>query len=325
MKGVQKQKEFGKNFLKVFLVTAAFLCVTALFPKEHYALLISGFKSGKGTKASYNANACSVIRRDGTVEKPEYFMKLFPGDKIVNKSGIQNIDIKFSYPILVKKLNNETLLITLKPPEDKKSILARLLEFIGFKRYEHKKRPAVTKGGTDIFPPLPGYKATVLPNNPILFWWENCKGNSKKIVIEDNRGKKVFEKEIIGKYRLVLTPEDIGMQVSKIYYWKVQGLNTNEKYRLTLLDHEVSSQVLADLKKIDEEEISETEKKLKKAFYFQFISSTYENEVDLYWMSYKILKGIKRAGLNKTEFEDRRILIESYQNHWKEYCEKKED
>ncbi|UCH97690.1 MAG: hypothetical protein JSV88_12805 [Candidatus Aminicenantes bacterium] len=312
-----------RKFLSISILTAIFFGGAQIFPKDHYALLISGFKSGKGTKASYNANACSVIRRDGTVEKPEYFMKLFPGDKIVQKSGVQKIDIKFSYPILVKKLDKETLLITSKPPENKKNILAKLLEFIGFKRYEHKKRPAVTKGGTDIFPPLPGYKATVLPNDPILFSWGSCKGNPKKIVFMDNRGKKVFEKEIMGKDRLALTPEDIGMQVSKIYYWKVQGLNTSEKYRLTLLDHEFSSQVLADLKKIDEEEIRETEKKLKKAFYLQFISNTYEKEVDLYWISYKILKEIKRTGLNEQEFEDRRILIEAYQNHWKEYCENK--
>ncbi len=276
------------------------------------ALLLGGFRDD-----------CLIVAADSKSFKAKPMMSLHAGDKIIQKSGVNEIIIKCSPFTSVKKLDETVLEIVYKPPTEKKAVLKELVTFLGFEKDNHERRTAGTRAilgeQSDTFFPQPGYWATVIPEEPIRFSW-NRKG-IKTIVFRDSSGVEVFNKAFGEKTAVELTPQEIHMRPSETYYWEIeiQGVpRTSETYSLKLLKSEMVELVASDLSKLAEEKMGESAKNLRMAAYCQFMSDTFSQDVDLYWKSYRLLKELDKAGLTGEEKNLYQILEDRYIQHIQE-------
>ena len=111
------------------------------------------------------------------------------------------------------------------------------------------------------------------------------------------------------------------MRPGEIYRWEIEVPGVprgRETYALKLLESETADLVSADLKELAEEKIGETERKLRIAAYCQFISDTYPQDVDLYWKSYRVLKGLDPAGMTAEEKDLAQVLRDRCLQHIEE-------
>jgi len=276
------------------------------------ALLLGGYQ-----------NDCRIIRAGNESVKPKPMMVLYSGDRIVQRSGVNEIIIKCSPFTSVKRLNETTLQISCRPPAEKKAVLKELQAFLGFEKDYHQRRTAGTRAlidkGTDVFIPQPGPWATVMPGDAVEFSCER-KG-TKTIVFRDSSGALVFSKALGEETAVKLTPQDISMRPSETYSWEIEipGVpRGRETYSLRLLGNEMAELVAIDLKKLGEEELGDRERKLKVAAYCQFISDTYPREADLYWKSYQVLKELDEAGSTAAENDLAQALRDRYIQHIEE-------
>ena len=299
-------------FRWALLLAVIFLNPWPVRSDQPRALLLGGFR-----------NDCVIIRAGNESVKPRPMMALFSGDRIVQRSGVNEIVIKCSPFTSVKRLNETTLQISCQPPAQKKAVFKELQAFLGFEKDYHQRRTAGTRAlsdkGTEVFIPQPGPWATVMPGDAVEFSCER-KG-TKTIVFRDSSGAQVFSKALGEETAITLTPQDISMRPSETYSWEIEipGVpRGRETYSLRLLGNEVAELVAIDLKKLGEEGLGDRERKLKIAAYYQFISDTYPREADLYWKSYQVLKEIDEAGSTAAENDLAQALRDRYIQHIEE-------
>jgi len=218
----------------------------------------------------------------------------------------------------VEKLNK----IVTTEREYKKEYIERYEKFVGEKINEYLKQLEKAKAQesiivrkwassetdieNDIFVPRPGYNVTILPNSPVTFAWGKNKGSS--IVFKNDNGEKIFEKAIQGESSIQLKPKEIGLKPLEKYTWDIIGIRLYGVHRLILLEDKSVQQVLSDLNYIEALKIDTYEKKVKKSGYLQLMSDTYPEKIDLYWLSYEILKGLDNNNMVTK-------LKEKYLNH----------
>jgi hypothetical protein len=236
---------------------------------------------------------CTVERKENGILKKlaaARCMELYPGDILFKKDGIDSVQVDFlPYAKAVAKGQN-AMIITFNPPVNKHSIFTKIKEFIGFVKPKFCPIEGVTKGSeVALSINLPGENATVIPRQRIIF--SNCR-HAQVIVFKDNCGKEIFRRTI-EKKDISLTPGDIGMVPSGIYTWEmVDGKKVLYNSKIKLLSKKESNRIREALRKIDAEEISTDEKRMKQATYLQFISDLYPEAVNLYWLSYQLLKDV---------------------------------
>jgi hypothetical protein len=294
-------------FLATLLLTSA-----NVLADNTCALLLAGFQDD-----------CVIIAANGKSIKPKPMMALYAGDKIVQKSGVSEIAVKYSPFTSVVKLNETTIQIVYRPPSEKNAVLKELKTFLGFEKDNHERRLAGTRTiiaeNSDVLFPQPGYWATVIPGEPVRFSWDR-KG-SKTIVFRNSSGVEVFSKTLGDKTSIDLTPQEIKMKPAETYYWQIeiQGVPRNsETFSLKLLEKELAELVTSDLARLAEEKLSDPERKLRMAAYCQFISDTYPREVDLYWKSYQLLRELDWRQLSAEEKNLWQILRDRYVQHVQE-------
>ena len=301
------------TFLRLVLLLAVFfLSSWPVLADSTCALLLGGFR-----------DECIIVAANNKSIKPKAMMSLHSGDRIIQKSGVNEIVIKCSPFTSVNKLSETTLQIVYQPPAEKKAVLKELKTFLGFEKDNHQSRTAGTRAiigeGSDIFFPQPGYWATVIPGESIKFSWDR-KG-IKTIVFRDSSGVEVFSKAFGEKTFIELTPQEIKMRPSETYYWEIeiQGVpRSSETYSLKLLENDMVELITSDLKKLAEENMGNAEKSLRMAAYCQFISDTYPKDVDLYWKSNQILKKLDETELMSDEKNLDKILRDRHIQHIQE-------
>ena len=311
------QQKIHSSLLKAslclaFLLSALLIICSGGLADNTCALLLGGFQDD-----------CMIVATNNKSLKPKPMMALFAGDKIIQKSGLDKIVIKCSPFTLITKLNETTLQVVYQPPAEKKAVLKELKTFLGFEKDNHERKIAGTRAiiseESDVFFPQPGYWATVIPGEPIRFSWDR-KG-IKKIVFKDSSGAEVFSKGLGDKTSIDLTPQEIKMKPTEIYYWEIeiQGVpRSSETFSLKLLENNLAELVASDLAKLAEEHLGDAERGLRMVAYSQFISDTYPQEVDLYWKSYQILKEIDQTGLSAEEKNLYQLLRDRYIQHVQE-------
>jgi hypothetical protein len=276
------------------------------------AILLGGFRDD-----------CTIIRAGGESVKAKAMMALFSGDRIVQRSGVDEIVIKCSPFTSLKKLDGTTITILWQPPAEKKTILKELQSFLGFEKDQHQRRTAGTrtvKGpGGDGYVPQPGFWATILPGEAVEFSWD--RRGATRIVFRDPAGVEVFSKVLGEKASIALTSQDIPMRPGEIYRWEVEVPGVprgRETYALKLLESDTAKLIDSELKELAEEMIGETERKLRIAAYCQFVSDTYPQDVDLYWKSFQVLNGLDTTGMTAEEKDTAHALRDRCLQHIEE-------
>jgi hypothetical protein len=269
------------------------LCVFSRASAENYiGIILEGFQKN-----------CTVQSRGEDYDCRES-RQLYAGDKVIKKPDIKALKIKWAPYASGKVLDKTSLLVIFEPPKDKKGIVQGVRDMLGLAKTGHTISVGATRGGAEIVIPQPGNNATLISGQKSTFAWESEGG--KYIVFKDSKGTEVFKKELGGEPVLQLSPEEIGMKPGEVYTWNIAGTRTHREFRVRVLPHDVAQQVTSDLREIEQQPISIVEKKFRKAVYLQFMSDAYPQDIDLYWLSYRLLEGIKDEGILK---EDDKILL----------------
>jgi hypothetical protein len=293
------------------LVTAFSFCMISIASAGNYiGIILEGYEKDCVVKSKGEHYDCKESR------------KLYEGDEVTKKPDIKTLKIKWAPYASGKELNATSLIVVFAPPQDKNGIVLALKEFLGLVKAEHITSVGVTRGSSARpMAPQPGANATVISGQKTTFAWEN--GGGAYIFFKDRRGTQVFRKQVQGKAHVQLAPEEIGMRPGEVYTWNVVGLRELGRFEVRLLDDETAQQVSSDLNRINEEQMSDAEKGIKKAAYLQFLSDSYSQEIDLYWLSYQILEGIKDESILS---EDGKTLLEELRNrclkHMEKMCER---
>jgi len=290
-----------KRNILIAIIGCFLIGITQIAAAENpIGLLLEGYEKG-----------CE-IQRKGKAEtiKCEYKMELFEGDEIVKSPDVEAIKIQWLSPPYThaEKISKTRLKVVFDRPEEKTIILSifeHARTFLGLVKTSHVRSSSVTKGKTDttsevdddIIVPRPGYNATVLPGYPVTFAWGKKGGNV--IVFKDIKGKIIFQKDINDKTSIQLNPKQIGLKPSELYTWDVEGVRLYSEHKVRVLKDETAQQIKSDLKKIDGYDISDDEKKIQKATYLQLRSDLYPKEIDIYWLSYELLKRLKDNDIAK--------------------------
>ena len=242
------------------------------------------------------------VKRGKTEINCRYLMELFQGDEIIKFPDAKKVKIQWLYPPYTKaeQLNKTTLKISYNPPSNKgvlgasKEVLGLLKDALPFVKESAKvSKPVATRGLSSPYIdlwiiPQPGYSSTILRGYPVMFYWGMESANS--IVFNDSKGNVVFRKDVRGKSSIELTPEEIGLKVNEVYKWDIEGVKLDGPYTTKMLGDEISQQTKNGLKEIENMGISNEEKSIYKALYLQTVSDLFPQEVDLYWLSYIMIK-----------------------------------
>ena len=292
-------RDKGGKFMKALRTTAyvsiLLLSMVSRAPSETYiGILLDGFQKD-----------CKVHSR-GEDFPCEERRQLYKGDTITKLPNVRALKIKWAPYASSKELDATTLVVNFEPPANKKGMLENVKEMVGFVKTKHNVTMGATRGDFyELRVPQPGNNATVIPGQKITFAIEG--GSGQYIVFKDSRGKEVFKKDLKGSSSIQLIPEEMGIEPSEVYLWSISGSRSNKQFTMRFLNNEISQQVSADLKEIDKEKLSEAEKGIDRAAYLQFISDAYPQDIDLYWLSYQILKEIKD---NKTLKKEDLLVIQ---------------
>jgi hypothetical protein len=274
------QKQGGKlmrNPLTALMVIGFFvICSPLLNAQKEVGRIVGGEKG------------CIIERMEnGALKKlpAKFEMILYPGDKLIKPNDIDSVRMDFLPYAEAKRQDESRAVIVFKPPVDKTSIFAKIRKFLGLAKVDFFDVTGASRAIDRVY--LPGENATVMTGQRIIF---NNPYNGKTIVFKEFRGKEIFRKNI-GAKEVSLTPGDIGMESSKIYTWEiVDKAEVLYRSKIKLLSKRDEDLVKKDLKKIDDEKISADEKKVKKAAYLQLMSDLYPGEINLFWLSYQLLK-----------------------------------
>lgn len=313
-------KRVSKKRGWLILLFAIFVIITCqnIFAEKPCGRLLGGFDED-----------CIVIRnKDKKEEKAKEMMLLFPFDVILQKNSIDEVNISLSPFAQIKKFgdfDNAVRIYFREPGEE--SLWGSPHDWLTFlEKVIHKSDPAATRA-IDSFDyifikqyyPLPGKYAAVIPGESIPFAWES--GGAKFLVIKDHKGKELYRKNIKSKRAIELNIDEIKMEPYCKYYWGVEiegieGIHTD--CELEVLDDKLIQIVKDGFEEIADKKLDSLEEQLQKAAYIQYISNKYKGNIDLYWMSGRIIDKIDRSKLksNEKELLLYRLLVINYNKHF---------
>lgn len=282
------------------IVVFAFCMSSTASAESYIGILLDGYQKD-----------CIVQSRGEDYDCKES-RQLYAGDKVTKKPAVKSLKIKWAPYASGKELDATSLMVVFEPPKDKKGILQGVKEVLGLVKTGHTVFVGATRAGSDEpLAPQPGNNATVLSGQNITFAWES--GSGKHIIFKDSKGVEVFKKELKGEASIQLSPDEIGMKAGETYTWFISGSRSNRLSNVLLLPQDVSNQITDDLNQIDKEVVGNMEKTIRKAVYLQFMSDAYPREIDLYWLSYRLLKGMQKE--NALKKEDMSLLEELKNNY----------
>lgn len=233
---------------------------------------------------------CTVITPDGSSRCKQNGL-LYNGDMIATKQPAASLDIQWIArdAIKLEQQPNGQYRVTVTPPPEKKGMLALAAELVGFARKAGRvTHGAVTRGGPEALPNLPGDGATLLSGEQVTFSW--CNGDATQLVITSEQGRQTTAIDIpAGATSLTVAVNDLGMQPGAIYHWKPAGIK-GKGGNVRILNAEQTALITVVLRQLDNAKKSSTETALQKAALLSYLSSAYAPAYSLGWLQYRILQ-----------------------------------
>ena len=288
--------------MKVTLVAGyavvSILCLfSAAFSENYIGIILDGYQKDCTVRSRGEDHECMEARQ------------LYVGDRIVKKPDIKALKIRWAPYASGKELDRTSLVVVFEPPKDKKGIVQEVKEVLGLVKTGHTMSVGATRGGFRDVIPQPGNNATLIMGEKATFAWESDGG--RHIVFRDVKGREILRKELKGELSVQLSPEEIGIKAGDACLWHISGARNSRQSTVRVLAQDLAQQVIGDLNHIEAETTSEVERIIRKALYLQFISDAYPQDMDLYWLSYRIIEESDRA----LKEDDQRLLDEMKRNY----------
>jgi len=288
-------KKSGKILL---LITMIMLCTYSVaMAKPVVGVLLSGYED-------------STILRDGKSYIGTKKMKLYPDD-LITAPNLEVIKIDW-FPNASGQFEDNKLRVVYEKPRSSGGLFGFLRNFI--RHLSANERPrgmqewSSNRGADDADMILPGPDATLIPGELVNFAWGGAQGGQALVVVDSGR-QMVFRKTLNGENWIDVVPEEMNLKAGETYTWKIEGLVMADQCKIRLLSEERLKMIKTDLAAMS------GTSDLEKAAYLQFVSDSYSDEIDLYWLSYKYLK---QAAQNNVKDDTFQKLWDRYQQHVKD-------
>lgn len=293
--------------MKKFIV-AFFVCVFATALNCNFAF---AYPQPVAVITNYEqdnlAGQITIQRANGKPKGAEEL--LYPNDKITG--NFHRVKLKLD-PYATCHSTGDAYVITYNPPSWSEKVKSSAMSiYYSFAQNVEYITRNISRGVSDEIDltPQPGFSATLISGQNVTFSW--YEPNSKTFSIQDDKGKIIFQKNISGETSTEIDVKNLNLQPGKKYSWSVG--EDFQACKITLLDKETETEILSELAAIDLENISENERIFKKATYLQFISDTYPDKIDLYWLSAKFLLELKISSEDEEHYQ--KFLLNKCSNH----------
>lgn len=230
------------------------------------------------------AEGIAIQRANGTPNGADAL--LYPGDTITGNVGYVKIQCG---PYADFHAQNGAYVISYAPPSGIGGVAQNALDYVS--SFWNNVESVVSGAGRGLgdnlnLNPQPGFDVTLMNSQTVHFSWD---GSAKNFLIKDEKGKKVFEKNVNEKNFIDVVPKAAKLKAGQKYSWSIDNKGN---FKFIVLDTKVEKEICDKLAEIDAENISTEERVLKKAAYIQLISDLYPETVDLYWLSAQWLSEI---------------------------------
>ena len=287
----------GISFLACMLMHGA-----AAQAQNHIGIILSGYEDN-----------CQITHLGKSYDCDER-RQIYLGDVIRKKPSIKALKIKWA-PYVKGAPRGETFLEAVADrPEtfQAKSYAGAAKEYLqDFVRpAEHRVTSAVTRD--------PRYRSaipdrvTLLSGYPTLISRDGVQFTSLVILAAD--GKEVVTMPVGGNEQIVLAPERLPLKPGENYAVQLRGDAAVRRFTASVLKKELEEQVIQGLADIDKEGLPGAEAVVRKAAYLQMISDLYPETLDLYWLSFQLLRD-SRFTLTKEQEEAFTALRERYYSY----------
>lgn len=281
-----------------YLIIVTFCCVKGLaVAGDCTSSLVSGYHTDCKVKRGKTEFSCF---RNAS---------LLPNDRIEQRD-IDSIVLQLGKSAKKKKVDASTYEIICMLPDNNRNIIQTFMKKFKLTKSDHSDSYAASRRYLESIR-LPNSNATLICCYPTKYSWV---GFGHDIVIRDNKKKEIYRASVRDKQSIQLFPEDIGIKEDIAYEWFIDGLLEEKPYSFTLLPSDLSEQIIANLKLIDDEKISNNDKIITKSAYLQLLSYSYPHIFDLYWLSYQIISDLNAKSLESDSHE---ILQRLNRNHKK--------
>lgn len=254
------------------------------------------------------------ITHNGKPTDCEEQRQIYLGDVIRKKPSVKALKIKWA-PYVKGAPRGETFLeaVADKPQTfQAKSYAGAAKEYLqDFVRpAEYRVTSAVTRN--------PRYRsgfpdrATLLPGYPMLISREGMQITSLAILAAD--GKQITETPVAGGEFITVAPEQMPLKPGESYTVLLRGDGAVRRFTASVANKDLEEQVLQGLVDIDLERLPGAEAVVRKAAYLQMISDLYPETLDLYWLSFQLLRD-SRLTLTKEQEETFTALRERYYSY----------
>jgi hypothetical protein len=283
---------WGIVFAALLFTIGGVLIASGAEKQRLIGLLIDGYQEN-----------CTVIR-NGKSLKTTPGMELYTGDIIIKEPDVKLLKLHF-YPYASGEAEaRNRLKLVFNPPRDETIFFDRFLELIGFEaeRCEHKIKVAASRGGLvnklimngDLFSVVPFDQATIFSAGEVRFQKYNGKEESVTIYGEDQA--ELAGLRLINHCATVLGAK---MKPGHDYYWRFDQSGPYRRIRILAVDDERRIKQILD--QISKSESSDADNKIKQALFLKAISDAHPDRIDLYWMSYEILRNLVVESNSLTE------------------------
>ena len=275
-----------------------FIIIFTLFPHQYsYCQISIGILS--------NNNNCRVkiIRNNSDVKITLNTIPLYQNDMVVSKelNKMKFIWAPYAYG---KTKNDSTLEVTIVSTTKIKGLMSRIGEtianYLGFIK-EDFNATAVAQRGNELLE-LPDSSIVSVDFLPIKF---TCP-YGQSFSIFDNNNKEIFTNNLNGKNYIEVIPKEIKLKTDCVYSWKIMNDKEGREGKIRILNKNYQTAIHSALAVVDKLTKEPTERIIKKASYMQMISDIYENDLDLYWLSFQMIENIDFSKYPEAQFIETR-------------------
>ena len=232
-----------------------------------------------------------ILRKNGDLDVCRRYSLLYEGDRLEG-NRIDRVEVKWQLNGEGNWTANNELLVAVNGKLPLDSLLPKVNEFL--ETVALQPGPASSHHSIIDFTkkkyPLPGFRASMLPGEPVSFSWSRLAGRT--IIFNIAKGPEVFRITVPSTASVYISPVELNIVPSQDLTWYAAGVHGS--FTVSLVDIVSGSQILQDLQLIDSETGNESYRKLKKAAYLQLVSDAFPDNIDLYWKSHDILQSVSK-------------------------------
>ena len=235
-----------------------------------------------------NANKSISLSRNGKIIQISSHKEYLYANDILVGQNLLKLKISWMPYAGWTQRNDSTYAVYFSPPKATTGFLAKIADalsgYLGFVKEDVYATSMVERGNENIELPAGSVSALMcysIPFSSISF---------VRLSLADSIGNKIYECTIEPRKTVNLDPTIVGLKAGAVYTWIMKSKQNTRTGVIRILLEKEQSEILKDIKEIEQGAKTKEDLIIKKASYLQLISDMYSENIDFYWLSYQVLQ-----------------------------------